>query len=211
MTRTIALAGAVLVALSAATGAVAVRGKRERTSARVREVGALSFELVGQFQNSGPGVTPPTHVHYGYLSYIRGLTAFSGSTQNESTALFTFYADAATPRVIANGPLRVVTRVGRITIYRDPSPDGDFARPLSFRDGTPVLVARLRQQVVTDTVTGGLTTFHQNTISSTRPFPAAHGNVRLGRVGGTFRTYLNGHITMPGPPSGYIAGYAVSG
>jgi hypothetical protein len=69
----------------------------------------------------------------------------------------------------------------------------------------------LRQQVVTDTVTGGLTTFHQNTISSTRPFPAAHGNVRLGRVGGTFRTYLNGHITMPGPPSGYIAGYAVSG
>jgi hypothetical protein len=211
MTKTIALAGAVIVALVAAAGAVGVRVKRERTSARVREVHPLSFELVGQFQNSGPGVTPPTHTHYGYLSYIRGLTAFRGSTQNESTALFTFYADAATPRIIPDGPLRVVTRVGRITIYRDPSPDGDFARPDSFRDGTPVLVARLRQQVVTDTVTGALTTFHQDTISSTRRFPGARGSVRLGRVGGTFRTYLNGHVTMPGPPSGYIAGYAVSG
>jgi hypothetical protein len=156
-------------------------------------------------------VTPPTHVHYGYLSYIRGLSVFAGSTQNETTALFTFSADAATPRVIANGPLRIVTRVGRLTIYRDPSPDGDFARPATFRDGTPVLVAEFRQQVVTDTVTGSLTTFHQNRIVRTRPFPAGRRSVQLGRVGGTFKTYFNGHVTMPGPPSGYIGGYGVSG
>jgi hypothetical protein len=210
MRKTLALAGVLIVALISATGAVATRGGGERRGAQVRELRALSFELVGQFQNSAPGVTPPRHAHYGYLSYIRGLSVFTGATQNETTALFTFYADAATPRIIANGPLRVVTRIGRITIYRDPSPDGDFARPESFRDGTPVLVARLRQQVVTDTVTGALTTFHQNTILSTRRFPAGRGTVRLGRVGGSFRTYLSGHITMPGPPSGYIAGYAVS-
>ena len=100
-------------------------------------------------------MTPATHVHYGYISYIRGLSAFSAAMQDEKTALFTFYADASTPRVIANGPLRVVTRVGRLTLYRDPSTNGDFARPASFRDGTPILVARFRQQVVSDTVASG--------------------------------------------------------
>jgi hypothetical protein len=150
-------------------------------------------------------------VHYGYTSYIRGLSAFSAAMQDEKTALFTFYAEAATPRVIANGPLRVVTRIGRLTLYRDPSTNGDFARPTSFRDGTPILVARFRQQVVTNTVTGSFTTFHQNTIVSTRPFPAGRRRVQLGRVGETFRTFFNGHGTMPGPPSGYFGGYAISG
>lgn len=180
-------------------------------AAPVRQIRALSFEFVGQFQSSAPSVTPPTHIHYGYLSYIRGLSAFTGSTQNETTALFTFSADAATPRVIANGPLRIITRVGRLTIYRDPSPDGDFAKPASFRDGTPVLAARFRQQVISNTVTGSFTTFHQNTIVSTRPFRAGRGSIRLGRVGGTFRTFFGGHGNMPSPPSGFFGGYGVSG
>jgi hypothetical protein len=98
------------------------------------------------------------------VSYIRGLSVFSGAAHDAKSALFTFYADAATPRVIPNGPLRIVTRLGRLTIYRDMSTDGDFARPESFRDGTPVLVARFRQQVVTNTVTESFSTFHQNTI-----------------------------------------------
>jgi hypothetical protein len=155
-------------------------------------------------------VTPATHVHYGYVSYARGLSAFRGAAAGERAALFTFSADAATLRVIANGPLRLITRTGRLTIYRDTSPDGDFGRPASFRDGTPVLVARFRQQVVTDTVTGAFTTFHENTIVSTTPFTAGRGRVRLGRAGGTFRTFLSGHGNMPGPPSGFFGGYAVS-
>jgi hypothetical protein len=154
MTRAFALVGTSILALIASTGAVADRSGSELRQAPVRQIRGLSLEFVGQFQNSAPGVMPPTHVHYGYLSYIRGLTVFTGATQNETTALFTFSADAATPRVIANGPLRIVTRLGRFTIYRDPSPDGDFGRPASFRDGTPVLLAQFRQQVVTDTVTG---------------------------------------------------------
>jgi hypothetical protein len=171
----------------------------------------LSLEFVGQFQNSPPGVTPATHVHYGYLSYVGGLRAFSGATQNETTALFSFYADGATLRIIPNGPLRVVTRVGTLTIYRDASTNGDFNRPDSFRDGAPVLVARFRQEVVNNTVTGSFTTFHQNIIVSTKPFAEGRGKVRLGRAGQTFRTFFNGHGTMPGPPSGYFGGYAVSG
>jgi hypothetical protein len=211
MTRAFALVGTSILALMASTGAVAFRGHSELGAPPVRQIRSLSLEFVGQFQNSAPGVTPPTHIHYGYLSYIRGLSVFTEAPQNEKTAVFTFSADAATPRVIANGPLRIVTRLGRLTIYRDPSPDGDFARPASFRDGTPVLVAQFRQQVVTNTVTGSFSTFHQNTIVSTRPFAAGRGRARLGRVGGTFRTYFNGHSAMPGPPSGFFGGYAVSG
>jgi hypothetical protein len=211
MSKTIALAGAAILALVASSGTVADPGDAERKSAPVRQIRALSLELVGQFQNSPPGVTPPTHVHYGYLSHIRGLTVFRGAALSEATALFTFSAEAATLRVIPDGPLRVVTRVGRLTIYRDPSPDGDFARPESFRDGTPVLVARFRQQVVTNTVTNTFTTFHENTIVSTRRFPIGRVSVQLGRGGATFRTYFGGHVNMPGPPSGFFAGYAVSG
>jgi hypothetical protein len=210
MKKAIALLGAAALALGSSAGALAVWNGSEHGSAQILEIRALSFELVGQFENSPPNVTPPTHVHYGYLSYIRGLSVFRAAEQSEKTALFTFYADAATPRVIPNGPLRIVTRVGTLTMYRDPTTNGDFARPTTFRDGTPVLVARFRQQVVTDTVTGSLTTFHRNTIVSTRPFPAAGHRVRLGRVGQTFQTSFSGHVTMPGPPSGYFGGFAVS-
>jgi hypothetical protein len=211
MTKALALLGASTFALLASTGATAVPSDNSRERPSVRQIRSLSLEFVGQFQTSPPGVTPPTHIHYGYLSYIRGLSAFTRAAQDEKSALFTFYSNAATPRVIPNGPLRIVTRVGRVTIYRDPSTDGEFARSASFRDGTPVLVARLRQQVVTNTITGSFTTFHQNTIVSTRPFPAGRRSVRLGRVGATFRTVFSGHVTMPGPPSGYFGGYAVSG
>jgi hypothetical protein len=210
MTKAFALVGASTVALMASTAAI-FPSHSERGEQPVRQIRDLSLELVGQFQSSPPGVTPATHIHYGYLSYIRGLSVFTGAAQNETTALFTFFADAATPRVIPNGPLRLVTRVGRLTIYRDPSTNGDFDRAASFRDGTPVLVTRFRQQVVSNTVTGSFTTFHQNTIVSTRRFAAGRGRVQLGRVGQTFRTFFSGHVTMPGPPSGFFGGYAVSG
>jgi hypothetical protein len=211
MTRRLVPLVALTLALMTSSGAGALRIDDESGTAPVRQIRALSLEFVGQFQNSPPGVTPPTHSHYGYLSYVSGLQAFTGSADGDATALFTFYADAATPRVIANGPLRIITRVGLLTIYRDSSPDGDFTKPESFRDGTPVLVARFRQQVVSDTVTGSLSAFHQNRIVSTNRFPSGRGNVELGQVGGTFRTFFSGHVTMPGPPSGVLGGYAVSG
>lgn len=195
--------------LLAAAVAIAVPG--EAAAAPPRTIRALAFEFVGQFQNSPAGVTPATHSHYGYLSYIQGLAAFDGTTQDETTALFTFYAEAVTTRVIANGPLRVITRIGRLTIFRDASTNGDFGKPDTFRDGTPVLVAGFRQQVVLDTITNAFTTFHRNTITATTPFSGGKRNVRLGVVGETFRAYFNGHANMPGPPSGWLGGYAVSG
>jgi hypothetical protein len=210
MARALGLLGALTIVLAGATGAVPTRG-RDAEAPRVTKVKRLSFEFVGQFLNSPAGVTPATHTHYGYLSYIRGVRAFRAAPESETTALFTFFAEATTLRVIADGPLRVVTRVGRLRIYRDASGNASFAKPETFGDGTRVLVATFRQQVVLDTVTNAFTTFHQNTITSTRPFSAGGRRLQLGRVGQTFTVAFSGHGTMPGPPSGYIGGYAVSG
>jgi hypothetical protein len=211
MMKAFALLGASMVALVSSTAAVALQSQSELQQQPVRQIRDLSLEFVGQFQNSPPGVTPPTHVHYGYVSYLRRLAAFAKAPPDERTALFTFFADGTTVRVIPNGPLRVVTRVGRLTIYRDPSTNGNFEKPESFRDGTPVLVAQFRQEVVLNTVTNSFTTFHQNTIVSTRPFRAGRRTIQLGRAGDTFRTYFSGQGAMPGPPSGFFGGYAVSG
>ena len=211
MAKAFALVAAVAVALTSSTGAIPAGGGAELRAAPVRTIRVLSLEFVGQFQNSAPGVTPATHFHYGYLSYIRGRSVFRAETQNETTALFTFYANAATVRVIADGPLRIITRVGKLTIYRDPSANGNFGKPETFRDGTPVLVADFRQEVVNNTVSNSFTTFHQNTITATKPFPGRRGKVQLGRVGQTFRTFFSGQGNMPGPPSGYFGGYAISG
>lgn len=211
MRRAFWLVGMLTVALVSSAAAIPSTRNDALQGARVKQIGRLSFEFVGQFQNSPPGVTPATHTHYGYLSYMRGVRAFRAAPESETTAIFTFYADATTLRVIPDGPLRIVTRVGRLTIYRDASGNGSFARPETFADGTRVLVATFRQQVVLDTVTNVFTTFHQATITSTRPFSAGGGRLQLGRVGQAFTVAFSGHVTMPGPPAGYIGGYAVSG
>ena len=194
------------VVLMGSTAAVSA----SRHAQRVRQIRQLSFEFVGQFQNSPAGVTPATHTHYGYLSYVGGTSAFKALPESESTALFTFYADAATLRVIPDGPLRIVTRTGKLTIYRDASADGNFDRPETFRNGTRILVGKFRQQVVLDTVTGAFTTFHRVRITSTRPFQAGGRQLRLGRAGQTFTIAFGGHSNMPGPPAGFIGGYGGS-
>jgi hypothetical protein len=210
MTRGLGLVGGLAVVLVALGAAVSGTSHDARGAAGVRQIRQLSLEFVGQFQNSPAGVTPATHTHYGYLAYVRGASAFRGTPQNETTALFTFYAEAATLRVLVDGPLRIVTRAGKLTIYRDSTVDGDFGRPETFRDGTRVLVGEFRQQVVNNTVTGSFTTFHRVTITSTRAFQVGRARLQLGRAGQTFRIAFNGQGNMPGPPSGFFGGYGTS-
>jgi len=207
--RTKALAlGAILAVLFSTSAAVALAGHRaRRATVDITTVHDQSLELVGQVTNSPPGVTPATSVQYGYLAYLRGLPIFTGDPQSEKTALFTFYVQTTTTRVINNGPMRVISREGEMTIYRDPSANGNFSSPDSFRDGTPILVAGLRQQVVVDTLTGAFSTLNLNTIISSSSFPGGTGRLQLGQPGDTFSTILNGHLNASAPPSGYFAGY----
>jgi hypothetical protein len=163
------------------------------------------FEFVGEFNN-----TATTSQQFGYISRIQRLDGiFSGTPENESTALFTFVTNATTDRVIANGPLRVINRTGTTTIYLNTAPS-DFSNPASFSAGTPVQVSEYRQQVVLNTLTNAFVTTHMNTVTSTHAFWLNGTNYRLGRVGDTFRTSYSGQSNTPGStPSGWFAGNAV--
>jgi hypothetical protein len=205
------LGAALAVVLAASTTVALAQGTTPSVRSHdVTKVRDMSVELVGQVQSSAPGVSPATSIQYGYLSALGGLPIFKAEPQNESTALFTFYTDTTTSRVINNGPIRIINREGTMTMYSDPTASGSFANPDSFRDGTPVLVAGLRQQVIVDTTTGGFTAQNLNTIISTSPFQGPSGTLLLGRAWDRFRTIISGHVNAPGPPSAYMAGYAYS-
>ena len=96
----------------------------------------IGYEVVGQVLNP----SAQQSLQYGYLNFVRGIdriTTSTGAAVSESTALFTFFNDTATERVINNGPIRVVDRTGTGAIYFG-SGNADFANPDTFRSGTPV-------------------------------------------------------------------------
>ena len=173
-------------------------------------VGDVLFTFVGQAR-----FNPATQVlsQFGYLTYVNGVsgveTIFNPGVQNETTALFTFYSDAAAERLINNGPLQIFDRVGTMTIYLDTTPDGDFANPESFRDGLPVQTSELRLQSIADMLTGSLTVTSVNTITSSDFFSLGQHNFLLGKADQKFRRTYFGHVNTPGPPAAHIAGFAV--
>jgi hypothetical protein len=163
------------------------------------------MEYTGQVTNVGTG-----SIQVGYLNYVKGFNAVfsAGATQDESTALFTFFTSAITTRSVLNGTIRSVTREGTTTIYLAKGP-GDFTNPDSFRSGTPVQTSSMLQQVLIDTVTSGFTVSNYNVINGANLFTVNGSAYQLGAPGQTFRTELTGHLTASGPPSGYFGGYAV--
>src|SRR5206468_5543057 len=159
-------------------------------------LGGIAFEVVGQVTNFPPASAgqPATSQQYGYLSLINGLTADQIFTtpvptlQNETTALVTFFTDAVTERVISNGRLRIVNRVGTTTIYLDKTPNGDFSNRDTFRDGTAVLTMAYRQQVILDTGeanqipgTGTFSAVNILTVTEVQRFEIGGESIRLAR------------------------------
>jgi hypothetical protein len=175
--------------------------------------GDVVFELAGQASNpTFPSLFVLTQ--YGYLTYVNGISdtesIFNPGPQNETTALFTFFNDTVIERVIDNGPIRIINRIGTMTIYLDTTPDGNLANPDSFRDGLPVQTSVFRLQFVLDTVTGTFTATAVNTITSSGFFNLGSHNFILGKFGQKFRTTYIGHVTAPGSsPAAHLAGFAV--
>ena len=189
-----ALLAAVVVVILAVPASPGSHGAAE---------GDRVMELIGAVLNTGP-----SSAQYGYISFVNGIPGiFAGSPQNETTALLTFYSDTTTLRVINNGPLRIVNREGAMTIYLDDKPNGDFAKPDSFRDGTAVMVATLRHQVILDTVANQFTTVFINTITSSPGFTLSGRHYDLGKPGQMFRTTVSGRPSTSGPGQFVIAGY----
>lgn len=218
----------MLSTLSAALLPLPVSGSPdEEHRRRLRTpLGDIAFEVVGQVTNfppAGPG-QPPTSEQYGYLSLINGLTQDQifttavPASQNEATALFTFFTDAITERVISNGRLRIVNRTGTTTIYFDETPDGDFSNRDTFRDGTPVLTMAYRQQVILDTGeatqipgTGTFTVMNLLTVTEVQRFELRGESLHLARRRDQFRQFYSGAPPSIGPPPiGVFAGYSVA-
>lgn len=161
------------------------------------------LEYTGQVTNFGAA-----SIQVGYLNYVKGFNnLFSGTPQNESTAVFTFYTSVITTRNVLNGTIRLVDREGVTTVYLAKGP-ADFANLDSFRSGTPIQTSSILQQVLVDTVSSGFTVSNFNLINSATPFTLNGNSYQLGAPGQTFRTGLTGHLTATSPPSGYFGGYA---
>ena len=168
----------------------------------------ISAELIGQVYNPSPAVG----AQYGYISYLKGIDAAAitglGGALSERSALLTFYSNTTTERVINNGPTRVIDRNGEITFYLDTTPEGDFSRPETLRQGVAVMAAALRHQVVVDTLTGAFTAHFDCTIARNEPFSLSGAMYRLGKPGQHFEITVQGHLNQQAPPSGYMAGFA---
>jgi hypothetical protein len=164
------------------------------------------YEVIGEFNNSGLASQ-----QFGYFADITGLNNVFGSstTRNETTALFTFVANATTFQVVNNGPFRIVDRTGTTTVYLNSGPS-DFSNSATFSQGTPIQVSTYRQQVILNTVTNTFVTVHTNTITSVETFTLNGIDYRLGQLGKSFRTNYSGHSNTPGGvPSGWFAGTSI--
>jgi hypothetical protein len=195
-----------LLVMVAFVGAVAGVGgavaARDRNAANT-----ISAELIGQVFNPSPAVG----AQYGYVSFLNGVDISTitapGATLSEQSALLSFYSHTNTDRVINNGPMRVINRSGEVTFYLNGTPAGNFADAGTFRQGTAVMAAALRHQVIVDTTTGAFTAHFDCTIARSDPFTLGGARYQLGKPGDHFEITVQGHLNTPAPPSGYMAGF----
>jgi hypothetical protein len=202
----------VLGVLSTAIPSAQVARPDAHSQALAAALGDVAFEVVGQVSNAGTSSS-----QYGYVTFLKALTADrifttpDPAAQNEAAALVTFFTDATTERVIANGRLRIINRVGTTTVYFDEVPDGTFADPASFRDGLPVARFAYRQQVVLDAADNTFTVMNLLTTEDVEPFEIGGERVRIGQRRDQFRQYYSGAPPVGTPAlNGVFAGYAVS-
>jgi hypothetical protein len=168
--------------------------------------GTVSMELIGQAHV----LSPQAAIQYGYLSRAPGLdTLFNGTPENETTAMFTFYNDTATTRVINNGSLRIANREGTATFYFNPDAGATFTNAASFQAGTPIMTASLTHQVILDTVQNTFITQFSLTITSVSNFVLNGQTQRLGTVGQKMTWVVYGRPST-GTPTFDIAGFALS-
>jgi hypothetical protein len=166
----------------------------------------MAIEVVGQAINPPPNLS----FQYGYLSYIKGIdlgAIAAGGPMSERTALFTFYNDTVTERVITNGRLRVLNRVGTMGIYLDPSLNGNWGQLRTFQDGEQIVSAQLRHQNVFDTQTGAFTTYFDMTTVWSKPFTLGDQTYQLGKAGDQWSLHLSGHSDPSSVPNAYFGGY----
>jgi hypothetical protein len=169
--------------------------------------GQILYEIIGE----GFNLIPPNSAQIGYFTYIKGVdTLFSGTPENASTALFTYYKDTVDVQVTVHGPLRIVSRQGTTTVYLNPTPSADLSNPDTFRAGTAIQVSTFRQQAIIDTLAQTFTIVDEDTITSSSVFSINGEKFKIGKEGDVYRTIRSGHLNTPGSfLAGWLAGYSV--
>jgi len=180
--------------------------------------GQVVLELIGQVINLPATPTTPlgSSRQYGYAAFVNGIApVFATSnpaSQNETTAMFTFFTEVTTIRMTTHGPFAIVSREGTTTLYLNTMP-ASFGNPDSFRSWSAIQTSTMRQQVIVDTVERTFTVVNLNTIDSITGFSIGNNGFALGRVGQSFRTSLQGVLFVRSggtpPPTGHFSGYAV--
>jgi len=165
------------------------------------------YEIMAEFINNGPA-----NHQFGYLAEVAGLNSVfsSTTTQDETTALFTYVCDAQTFQAVTHGAFKITDRVGTCTIYLNNGPS-DFTNPASFSQGTPVQVSTYRQTAVLNIPTRTFVSTNTHTITDVETFSLDGVNYRLGRVGKQFRSTYSGAQNVNQPPlvTGWFAATAV--
>ena len=162
----------------------------------------LFRELAGGGPSGGPG---------GGQSESQGQR--EECVKNETTALFTFYAEPWRAASVNNGDLSLsLAPPGNFTIYYNEAAGADFAEVGSFARGVRIATFRRAEQVVTTTLSSGqmklfgINVFTADLVES-RPFE--HGGVSydLGAMlpGGVTQWGVAGEDPLPAPPPGVSA------
>jgi hypothetical protein len=100
---------------------------------------AHAVEFVARFAQTGS--TGQDFTSFGYLTRVAGAVdgdLFSGSVRNETTALFTAFAEGKLVQRNIDQVVHSMDIEGTMTIYQRTSPGAAFDSPNSFRDGVPV-------------------------------------------------------------------------
>jgi len=217
----ILFAGVVVIALfTQTTTRSTARGPRQVANPRV---GANALEFIGKLDQ-----TDASHKGYGYLTHIDGLPdeqLFSDpALRNETTARFTFLAD-----VVLNARHRVANLIttaadeGRLTVYFNETPAGNFNEPNSFGGGQLVGRYKGRFHTVCDVaLEANLPSPGQAIITmsadlvqdAANPFQLGGQLLHVGHLNllGRLTAQAHGFYTQPPPASRaqtYFGGYVV--
>lgn len=117
--------------------------------------GQNSFEFTGRINQTGAGV-----IGYGYLTHVAGLADKvlfnSSSTQDETTARFTYIAKGKIHFRYVNSNIITTVSLEKTAIYFNQSPHATFSSPSSFAGGQIIGRFQGRFQVILNVQTGKL-------------------------------------------------------
>ncbi len=174
----------------------------------------VAWYATGRFYVSGDGTLQDAG-YFLHLGGIRGglFRELPGGTQNEATALFTFYAEPWRASSVDNGDLSLsLAPPGDFTLYYNEDAGADFGDPRSFACGVPIATFRRAERVVTTTLSSGRTKlFGMNVFTAdlvgSRPFERGGVTYDLGGMlpGGVTQWGLAGEDPLPSPPPGVSA------